>query len=186
MRLVVALLGVVPACGFEIRPSAGGDDVAGDAMNGGDASGDAAIDGSATVADAAGDASPPTWVAVETLTVPVNGSMVTSQMTLAAGGAYRLRASGTFVIQSSPGTQADAEWWDFSNLMDGVTGVDVGLAVNDTVVDTSRTPKWGAYVATHVYEVPWTGNGQPIVAMLHDGNFANNTGSLTLTILAAQ
>jgi hypothetical protein len=129
---------------------------------------------------------PLTWVAVETLTIPVNGTSVTSQTVLLAGIGYRLRASGTFVIQSPQGTQGDAEWWDFSNLMDGVTGVDVGLAVNDSIVDTNRTPKWGAYAANHIYEVPWTGNGQPIVAMLHDGNFTNNTGSLMLSILAAQ
>jgi hypothetical protein len=124
---------------------------------------------------------------IDSITVPVNGNQVLSAVTLANGVAYRLRAEGEFVIQSPAGTPGDAEWWDYNNVIqDGVAGVDVGLAVNDTVVDTNRTPKWGAYQSSHIYEVDWTGNGQKLVAMLHDGNFANNTGSLTLKVLALQ
>lgn len=134
------------------------------------------------------DAHTPSWVVVETLTVPANGVQVTSTLALDAGVTYRLRASGTWVIQNNigNGTRADAEWWNFEDLQDGVIGVDVGLAINDTSNDAIRTPKWGPYNPSHVYEVDWVGDGQPIVAMMHDGNYANNTGSLTLDILAWQ
>lgn len=168
----------VPAGG---GPGPGED--AGDVDGGGGGGSD---DAQSVVTDAAPDAPPLAWVAVESITVPVNGTQVMSAMTMQSGVAYRLRASGTFVIQSESGTQGDAEWWNFASLQDGVSGVDVGLAVNDTAVNTTRTPKWGAYQSSHVYEVDWTGNGARLVAMLHDGNYGNNTGSLTLTILAWQ
>lgn len=143
--------------------------------------GDARGDGPPVTADGATE---PSWAVIDTLTVPATGVMVTSAVTLERGVGYRLRASGTWIIQSVPGTQADAEWWDFNNPMDGVTGIDVGLAIDDTTVNATRTPKWGAYTPTHVYEVDWPGGGRPIVAMIHDGNYANNAGSLTLEILA--
>ncbi len=131
------------------------------------------------------DAREPAWVVVDELTVPVNRATVMSAFVLEAGVRYRLRASGTFVIQSPEGTPGDAEYWDFAGgqPVDGVAGVDVGLAVNDPLVDTNRTPRWGAYDASHVYEVEWTGAGAPIAAQLHDGNYANNTGALKLEIL---
>jgi hypothetical protein len=140
---------------------------------------------------AAGDASVDAaqeWTVVEQLAVPVTGATVASTFVLEAGVRYRLRASGVFVIQSPQGTPADAEYWNFNvpPPTDGVAGVDVGLAVNDTVVDETRTPRWGPYSASHIYEVDWTGDGAAIVAQLHDGNFANNTGMLNLAILAPQ
>jgi hypothetical protein len=184
VRALVVALAAASGCGFTPGSLAGqtGDD--------GMQTDDAAVaDAGLGVVDAAIDAVPPqpTWVVIESITVPVNGNQVLSAVTLANGVAYRLRAEGEFVIQSPAGTPGDAEWWDYNNVIqDGVAGVDVGLAVNDTVVDTNRTPKWGAYQSSHIYEVDWTGNGQKLVAMLHDGNFANNTGSLTLKVLALQ
>ncbi|HUS31828.1 MAG TPA: hypothetical protein VMZ53_25180 [Kofleriaceae bacterium] len=182
----VVLLTLLVGCGFEHGawgPAStvdAGDDV------------DAAIDAEAMViVDAPPDPPPSTksWVVIETLTVPVNGQSVTSQTALANGVTYHLRASGTWVIQSTPGTQADAEFWDFTNTagpQEGVTGVDCGLAVDDTTVDTNKTPKWGAYSASHTYEIDWVGDGTTIVALMHDGNYSNNTGSLSLAILAYQ
>jgi len=191
-RVRVLALVVVAGCGFTpgALPAAMGDDSTDDASVIDGESGDtqqvttdAAVDG---MVDAPG-VPLPTWVVIDTITVPVIGTMVMSVVTLTNGVSYKLRAEGTFVIQSPLGTPADAEWWDYNNTMqDGVVGVDVGLAVNDFTVDTVRTPKWGAYQASHVYEVDWVGNGQKLVAMLHDGNFANNTGSLTLKVLALQ
>jgi hypothetical protein len=126
---------------------------------------------------------------IETLTVPVNGQSVLSTTALGSGVTYHLRASGTFVIQSTPGTTADAEFWDFANAsgpQEGVTGVDVGLAVDDVNVDTIKTPKWGAYSSSHTYEIAWVGDGTTIAVLLHDGNYTNNTGSLSVAILAYQ
>lgn len=181
MRAAIVVVCTVSACSFRVDAPASASDAGGtgDVGDVGDA-GDA-ITNDAEPPDAS---SPPTWVVIDTLVVPVNGLTVLSTVSLQSGVGYRLRASGTFVIQSPLGTQGDAEWWDFTNLMDGVVGVDVGIAVNDTLVDATRTPDWGPYAPTHVYEIAWTGDGQQIVAQLHDGNFSNNTGSLTLEILA--
>ena len=172
---------MVSACGYS-HGELGGDEVTDD----GDVD---APSSDGVVVDAAPDATEiqKSWVAVEMLTVPVNGTTVTSTTVLAIGGTYRLRASGTFVIQSPAGTPGDAEWWDYNNVIqDGVVGVDVGLAVNDLTNDETRTPKWGAYRTDHIYEIDFPATGATIVAMLHDGNHANNTGSLTLTILSWQ
>lgn len=123
------------------------------------------------------------WTVVEELTVSARGEPVTSTTVLRDGIGYRLRASGTCYVVLQ--TLGDAEYYDFPNsLIDGVSGVDIGLAVNDSTINATRTPRWGAYNDTHVYEVAWTGNGAPIVAQFHDGNTVNNAGTLTLAILA--
>ncbi|HSJ99773.1 MAG TPA: hypothetical protein VK932_00975 [Kofleriaceae bacterium] len=126
------------------------------------------------------------WTVVETLMVPVRGETVTSKRVLQQGVGYRLRASGTAYVALQ--TLGDAEYYNFNNgsPVDGAVNIDVGLAVNDSTIDATRTPRWGAYTDTHVYEVDWTGDGAPIVAQFHDGNTANNDGMLTLEILALQ
>jgi hypothetical protein len=119
---------------------------------------DAAGDATQATVDAPPDSPPQTnksWVVIETLTVPVNGTSVTSQTALTNGVTYHLRASGTFVIQSSQGTLA--EFWDFANTagpQEGVAGVDCGMG--------------------------------RLRCQPHDGNFTNNTGSLSLAILSYQ
>jgi hypothetical protein len=126
------------------------------------------------------------WTVVDTLVVSVRGEPITSTFVLQQGGRYRLRASGTAYVAAQ--TLGDAEYYNFNNgaPIDGAVGVDVGLAVNDSTIDATRTPRWGAYTDTHVYEVDWTGDGVAIVAQFHDGNTSNNDGTLTLEILALQ
>jgi hypothetical protein len=137
-----------------------------------------------------GDGAPPdgggTWTVVEELMVPVRGETVTSKLVLQQGVRYRLRASGMAFVALQ--TFGDAEYYNFNNgpPVDGAVGIDIGLAVNDSTIDATRTPRWGAYSDTHVYEVAWTGDGAPIVAQFHDGNSANHIGTLTLAILALQ
>jgi hypothetical protein len=137
---------------------------------------------------AAGDvATSPSWVAIESLIVPATGAQVLSKTALANGVEYRLRATGTWVIQSNvdPPSLADAEWWNFSDPTTG-EGLDVGLAIDDLALDDSKQPDWGPYNSTHEYEVTWTGDGSTISANIHDNNYGNDSGSLTLTILAWQ
>ncbi len=129
------------------------------------------------------------WVTIETLDVPVNfGAQVTSLTTLQAGTEYHLRVSGTFVVQNDvvPPTESDGEWWGFDAPMDGVPGVDIGMGIDDATIDATRTPAWGPYAPNHVYEVSWIGSGAPISANIHDGRYDNDSGSLTLEILAWQ
>jgi hypothetical protein len=129
------------------------------------------------------------WVVVETLTIPADGTEVPSTTVLQAGVGYQLRAMGTYTFKLNPvPSMGDAEYvgFDINALMDSVSGVDVGLAVNDTTVDSNRTPRWGQYTNTHVYEAPWIGDGAVITAKLHDGQYADNSGTLTLQILALQ
>jgi hypothetical protein len=134
--------------------------------------------------DAPADTPSSEWIVVEELSVPVSSASVLSTRELLAGVTYRLRASGTyFAALDTPG---DAEYFDFTAgpPTDTLSGVDLGRAVNDATVDATRMPKWGAYNATHIYEIEWVGNGSTITAQLHDATYGNNTGSLTLTILA--
>lgn len=131
----------------------------------------------------AADAPSSEWIVLDELSVPVSSAAVSSARELRAGVSYLLRASGTYF--SAANTLADAEYFGFNNGMpvDTLSGIDVGLAVNDTVVDGNRVPKWGAYKDTHIYEIEFIGTGTQISAQLHDATYGNNTGSLTLTIL---
>jgi hypothetical protein len=130
------------------------------------------------------DAPPSEWIVVEELSIPVSSASVISARDLVAGVSYRLRASGTYFAADN--TLGDAEYFGFNAgaPTDALSGIDVGLAVNDAMVDSTRMPKWGAYKDTHVYEIDWVGNGTVITVQLHDATYGNNTGSLTLTILA--
>jgi hypothetical protein len=127
---------------------------------------------------------------VESLSVPADGTVITSTTTLAAGVRYQLRASGVMYI--SP--YADAEY--FFDLPDGPSTAsqlhdlcddnvtDCGLAVDDPVVNGLKQPRWGAYQPDHVYTIDFIGLGAPITSNVHDDYYPNNTGMLTLDILA--
>jgi hypothetical protein len=67
-----------------------------------------------------------------------------------------------------------------------ITGIDVGIGVNDASIDGTTTPSWGPYASTHVYEVMWAGDGNPISVRYHDGYYPNNSGSIVVEILALQ
>lgn len=127
----------------------------------------------------------PTWTVIETIVVDTaNPEPEVSRTLLEAGVVYRLRASGTIVnvIDSHEG---DADWYDFGDPKDNGCCEDIGLGIDDVVVDDLDTqPDWGPYDPTHVYEVDWTGDGTTISALFQDTYYGNNIGSLTLEILA--
>ena len=127
----------------------------------------------------------PTWTVIEIIIVDTaNPEPTFSRTVLEAGVVYRLRASGTItnVIDSWEG---DADWYDFSDPKDHGCCEDIGLGIDDLVVDDFDTqPDWGPYDPTHVYEVEWTGDGTTISALFQDTYYGNNIGSLTLEILA--
>jgi hypothetical protein len=175
----VVLLAALGACGYSPTPTG----PATDASPGGD--------GTIAGEDAESDGGQQLTL-IETMTIPVaNGAETQSQMSLAAGTVYTLRASGTFVIDNVAGTLGDAEYYDFSqqtpfDVTPIGTPVDVGIGIDDPMTDGSKKPTWGAFDMMHTYEAEFTGKGAPIRANIHDGNYANDTGSLTLEIFVVQ
>ncbi len=128
------------------------------------------------------------WVDVETIQVPCLSTNVPSTTTLLAGVLYRLRASGTCVIGND--ILADAEYWNFNNGQPTDIAannvIDIGLSIDDPVMDLPKQPHWGPYNASHVYVVDWMGAGAPIVGYYHEQGPSNNSGSIELVIQAFQ
>lgn len=137
-------------------------------------------------AGGAGGAPMPTWVLLETLTVPATTAPVNSTNVLQAGVIYRLRAIGTYVTNPTNVWEADAEYYNFAAPTDFADAIDAGLAIDDPVLDGVRTIHWGPYRQDHTYEADYTGQGTTLRAQVHDSVIANNSGSLTLEIYALQ
>lgn len=177
MRLVAALCWL-SACSFAPRATASID-----------ASGttDATRDGHLVDArlDAPPDA-PPTWKTIDTLTVACVNVAVSSTVVLQTTVMYRLHATGECIVNTSNSSRSDAEYFGYNvgPTYDTFSGVDNGIAIDDLTVGATKLPAWGAYAADHTYDVPWTGTGAKISASYHDSNDSNNSGSLTLEILA--
>jgi hypothetical protein len=185
----VLLAALVAACGFDT----GGRSHGGPA----DAAPDPDIDADTATGPDAADPGPGGFDAsfepqlVEHMVIPTDDApIVTSVNALALGTTYELRASGTMQLSDSQALTADAEyWWQDSspgNTMDSATigesTIDIGLAINDTVIDATTNPSWGAFAADHVYSVRFVGEGAMITAQFHDLNGANNSGELALDI----
>jgi hypothetical protein len=183
----IALLATAAACSFDgsVPTSLSSDS---DASPQGVGAGDSGIEGGSDGSvDDSVDAALPSWSVVETMTIDTSDSQPTfSQMVLESGVVYRLRVSGTItnVIGSFEG---DADYFDFDDPKDDGCCEDIGLGIDDFVVDDMDTqPDWGPYDPSHVYEVPWTGDGTTIAALFQDTFYGNNIGNLTLEILAFQ
>ncbi len=134
------------------------------------------------------DSAPVEPVLLETLTIPVTSSEpVESSVVLVAGQSYRLVASGTAIVRVDDVLgrfDGDADYW-FNDVARGDTsdGVDLGLAVNDDDGTSSRTPDWGEYTGSHVYEATIPGDDNLLSAVFFDPDYDNgNSGSLTLEI----
>jgi len=181
------MLAVATGCTFD--PSGPtGESLSADATAAASADASANTDASANAsADATGDGTDPTWTVIETLVVDTASPQPTySQQVLQSGVVYRLRVSGTItnVIDAFEG---DADWYDFADPKDNGCCEDIGLGIDDFVVnDLDTQPDWGPYDPTHIYEVPWTGDGTTIAALFQDTYYGNNIGNLTLEILALQ
>lgn len=142
--------------------------------------GDTPVDAASATPDA-----PPTWMVIETIVIDTaNATPMVSQTTLLAGVTYRLRASG--VASVIDGIDGDSEYYDFANPKDNACCEDVGIGIDDPIVDATTTPDWGPYNASHVYEIAWPGAGNKISAAYQDTVYGNNSGNLTLEILALQ
>jgi hypothetical protein len=122
-------------------------------------------------------------VLLETLTVPATGEVVPSTTLLRVGATYRLIASGVVSVRDGYSGDADYYWDDVFGLGgDAAGGVDLGLAIDDPVIDDTRSPDWGEFSSEHTYEALVAGTGAALAAQFHDPNFGNNGGSLSLAI----
>jgi hypothetical protein len=142
------------------------------------------------------DASPPDAalpdagpVLLETLTIPCDGTTVVSSTVLTNGVTFTLRASGTCTVANNvpgPDVLGDAEFFDtdFSNPQDSFAGTDLGIAIDDDVLDDPKSPKWGSFDISHIYSIDFIGSGSTISLNFHDPNFSNNSGDLTVEIFS--
>lgn len=124
---------------------------------------------------------------LERITVPVDGSTVFSKSVLEAGITYRLRASGSFFI-GGPGF-ADAEYAFNGSLLTVIdhcfglpSEVDIGIGVDDALVDDVKSPFWGAFNPSHVYQADVLGLSERIALNYHDCFYPDNSGFLTVEV----
>lgn len=131
------------------------------------------------------DAAPIEPVLLDTLTIPATGEIVTSTAVLETSASYRLVAQGVVDVRDGD-YSGDADYWWSNDLGfiggDSSGGVDLGLAIDDTTIDGNRSPDWGDYTDSHIYQASMTGTGSTLTAQFHDPNYGNNGGSLTLEI----
>jgi hypothetical protein len=126
------------------------------------------------------------------LEVPSNGVPVQSPV-LAQGRAYTVTVSG--MIRQGNLVGLDAEYLFAliippppSTIKDAVgdfAPYDVGLAIDDAVIDGTKSPKWGPYNPDHVYSQQIIGQGRPVSLQFHDDAYAALSGSLSVTIVCA-
>lgn len=144
--------------------------------------GSTADSGAALDPDGAEPDPTPVWTVIETLMIDTaQPTPVISTTQLASGVTYHLRAFG--IASVIDGIDGDAEYYDFANPKDNACCEDVGIGIDDPIVDLDTTPDWGPYNPQHVYEIEWVGRGGTISAAYQDTVYGNNTGILTLQIL---
>ena len=132
----------------------------------------------------------PTWI--ETVEVPANDPAPTQSVaTLDVGTDYFLKAYGTAYACNQPGCviNFDAEYSTSDNGLNWVDGVaapyDIyGANLLDLKVDDAFV-NWGAYNATHDYQIPYAGTGSQLSLFINDltGSHFNNSGSLLVDII---
>ncbi|MDP9174256.1 MAG: Ig domain-containing protein, partial [Planctomycetota bacterium] len=127
---------------------------------------------------------------IQSLLMPLDNSTIQT-ITLATGVHYKLQASGAFQIASNP-YYADAQYmFDGTNIYQQVnstqSGINYGIAINDSVLDQNKPAYWGAYSSNHIYSIDIVGTGKPISISYHDDDAFDNktTGAypgITLSI----
>jgi hypothetical protein len=135
-------------------------------------------------------------VPLEILSIPSDGTVITSQRSYSSSLDYRVEVSGTYVwggcdpVNCPDGNlcnyirYGDAEWltddcWDSHyNLFQGW---DISVFINDTDVN------WGAYTENHKYSTVRRGNNGPFTFRIEDCPpcYVDNSGSLTVRIFPA-
>lgn len=126
----------------------------------------------------------PTWVLVDTLTIPSVNAPITSSVALTAGTNYLFEAIGTYNAGAS--ITADAEYssgptsFAWLDSVEGYTSYGEGLL--ELRVDGGYV-EWGLYNANHTYTLAQIGAGSTVWFDIYDLNGGNNNvGSLTVNI----
>ncbi len=125
----------------------------------------------------------PTWVVIDTVSVPATGGSVSSAMTLGLGDSYLLEAIGTF--SAGANITADAEYasgptsFVWQDEVEGYTSYGEGLL--EVRVDGAFV-EWGPYNPGHIYTLAYTGTGAPVSFDIYDIYGSNNTGALEVNI----
>ena len=128
---------------------------------------------------------------VETVTVPSDGSSVTSTNVLESGATYLLEASGTYIYWPScpefapctadakhshrPSTSYGPGWISGDALPSPWTNY-LEILIDSTPV------AWGVYNDDHVYTITHTGTGNTVGFNMLDSGYGDNSGSLTVDI----
>jgi hypothetical protein len=132
-------------------------------------------------------------VPVETLTIPSDGSTVTTTGYYTSNATYRIEVSGTYRwgICDSLNCPESAEcsyqrWGDAEYLTDDCWsshfadfhGVDISVVVDEEHVD------WGPFSPDHVYSIEKNGRNAPFSFQIADCTscYGDNAGTLTVTI----
>jgi hypothetical protein len=136
------------------------------------------------------------WHPLETLPVPVIGTIVTSTFTTELNKVYIVSASGEGRVgfgAGGVGRPGDADYMDYNpegvgNTDIGDRGVDYGVGIDETDPDVSpRQHKWGPWRKDHTYYTLLIGDGKPVQFRYYDSNYLDNspTDALTVKIYAA-
>jgi hypothetical protein len=126
---------------------------------------------------------------VETVEVPATSAVATDSVaSLEVGKNYILNAYGTALACNVPGCviefDADYSTSDNATWVDGVAAPYDGLGPDllDLMVDGGFV-NWGAYSATHEYQISHPGTGAPLSLLVNDLDYPSNSGSLFVDIV---
>jgi len=148
-----------------------------------------------TVASLSSQATP-IGPAIGSVSVPSDGSSVSTPFPLDSGKQYWILAQGVYYYDFDK-SEADAEW----SAPAGQSWTDVGGDLYDLLVQDADQ-SWLGSAATnpnpvqyfssytpnvfsaghHTYWLPWEGSGQGLTFRIHDGYYADNSGSLTVSV----
>jgi RHS repeat-associated protein len=112
---------------------------------------------------------------VETLSIPLNGSDVTTANVLTNGRQYHLVASGQ--VRVGTGLTADAEYIDNGSSVDDAssgTVIDYGISIGGGTAGALKSQSWGSFQSDGVYAVSRAGSGSALSFSFWDNNYGDN------------
>lgn len=122
---------------------------------------------------------------VDTLIVPATDKIVVTSVKLKSGQAYEFEASGQYIYRwPNLDDLADPEYyWEETAYIKGDDSLIYEPWVLDLIInDNLKTTDWGEYNASHIYTIPWTGDGGSVSFYIYDTIYYDNRGSLTVKI----